>query len=161
MGGPKMAARFAFIMAQETKFKGVELVTKIFGHWPSFHDAEIKWLRLDVAGSESEDGPTLEFLMHCFEMTNEVSPEGFYVLKNHTSVHFRFHQVRDVKLSGFTKQNAIFSLEINEQSDPTWEQRDFEISIEASSGLGGTFHSPFPEILSATSCDAKGNVLTM
>lgn len=27
-----------------------ELVTRIFGKWPSFHDAEVVWLRLDREG---------------------------------------------------------------------------------------------------------------
>lgn len=144
-------------MAHEVKFKGVELVTKIFGYWPSFHDAEIKWLHLDITDdAETGTGPTLEFQIHCFEITNKVSPTGFLILDKHTLVHFRFRQITNLELSEFNRQNAIFGLSIIDESNPTWEQRYFKTVIESASGLGGSFHSPFPEILSAVLCDGDG-----
>jgi hypothetical protein len=146
-------------MEKELKFPGVELVTKIFGYWPSFHDAEIKWLKLDRKDTEGSFGPTLEFAIHCFEITNKVSPSGFCVLEKHTLVHFRFRQVTDLNLRDFNQQNAIFGLQIKDESDPSWEERFFKICIEPAFGLNGSFHSRCPEILSAVSCDEKGEAL--
>jgi Immunity protein 50 len=154
-----MGRLFYFEMEKLLKFPGVELITKVFGYWPSFHDAEIKWLRLDITDSEGGIGPMLEFAIHCFEITDKVSPSGFCVLEKHTLVHFRFRQVSDLDLHGFTNQNAIFGLEIEDESNPTWEDQFFKISIVASSGLGGSFHSRFPEILSAIPCNQKGEPL--
>lgn len=80
---------------------GVEKVVEIFGHWPSFHDAEIMWLRLDRRDGEGGAGPVLEFAVHCFEMTDQVAPSGHYVLGKHTLVHFRFREVSDLRIEEF------------------------------------------------------------
>jgi immunity protein 50 of polymorphic toxin system len=156
-----MDARFCFLDVKALpKFKGVELVTEIFGCWPMFHDAEIKWLRLDVADPDGGTGPTLEFMLHCFEMTNKISPSGHYVLEKHTLVHFRFREVGESHLTGFNSQNVIFGLNINEESHPNEEKGlNFKVSIEASYGLSGHFYSPLPEVLSAIPCDQNGNRL--
>ena len=58
-----------------------ERLTRIFGDWPSFHDAEVTRLVLDRSGP---DGLTLDLEIHVFEATSEVDPAGFYVLENHT-----------------------------------------------------------------------------
>jgi len=140
-------------------FPGVEQVTDIFGCWPSFHDAEIKWLRLDTRDTEGGSGPVLEFAVHCFEMTDQVAPSGFFVLRKHTLVHFRFREFADLRLEEFNQQNAIFGLDIADESDPTWERHFFRVSINPSYGLGGGFHTFCPEIVSAIPCDEKGEPL--
>jgi hypothetical protein len=79
-------------MTQELKFPGMELVTKIFGYWPSFHDAEIKWLKMESANANGSD-PTLEFVIHCWEMTNKVSSSGCFINEKNTLVHFQFGEI--------------------------------------------------------------------
>lgn len=55
-----------------------ELVTEIFGEWPSFHDAEVVSLRLDRQGEGGgEDGPTLDAAIHVWRTTEEVDPRGY------------------------------------------------------------------------------------
>jgi hypothetical protein len=70
-----------------TRIKNEKALTDIFGRWPSFHDAEIISIYLDRSG---QDGPSLEAKIHLFEMTNRVDAKGYYVLKNHILVTFRF-----------------------------------------------------------------------
>ena len=102
-------------------------------------------------------GPTLEFAIHCFEMTNEIAPSGCYVLRKHTLIRFRFREVSNVKLEEFNQQNAIFGLEIEDESDPSWERRPyFKVNIDPSYGIGGSFHTLRPEVVSATPCDEHG-----
>ena len=147
-------------MAKELKFPGVELATQIFGCWPSLHDAEIRWLKMDRAGIEDEHGPTVEFLIHCFEMTKKISSSGHFTLEKHTLVHFRFRKVNDLHLRDFNQQNAIFGLQIEDESDPSWEERFFKTKIEGSFGIYGSFHSRSVEILSAIPCDENGEPIT-
>ncbi len=139
------------------KISGVEKIIEIFGYWPSFHDAEVKWLRLDrCGGTEGDVGPVLEFAIHCFEITNQVAPSGHCVLGKHTLVHFRFREVTDLRIEEFNQQNAIFGLEIVDESDTTWERHYFKVSIEPAFGIGGSFHSVCPEVLSAVPCNERG-----
>jgi hypothetical protein len=141
------------------KFSGVERVTEIFGYWPSFHDAEVKWLRLHRHDLNGSVGPVLEFEIHCFEITNEVAPSGFYILRKHTLVHFRFCEVTDLQLGEFNRQNAIFALEITNEADPSWERPYFRVTLDPSFGLSASFHTVHPEVVSVKPCDEKGEPL--
>jgi immunity protein 50 of polymorphic toxin system len=76
-------------------FENSALLESIFGRWPSFHDAEVLRVVLDRSGDE---GPTLEAAIHVFEMTPDVDPKGYYVLKNHTEVTSAFPLI--VRTSG-------------------------------------------------------------
>jgi hypothetical protein len=143
-------------MTTTPQFPGVEQVIEIFGYWPSFHDAEIKWMRLDRCDPDGGVGAVLEFVIHCFEMTEEVAPSGHYVLRKHTLIHFRFREVTDLRLEEFNHQNAIFGLDITDEADESWERSYFRVSIDPSFGVGGSFHTVYPEVVSATPCDEKG-----
>ena len=63
-----------------------ELVTRIFGRWPSFHDAEVLSVRLDRGVNGEADEPSLEAAIHVFQMTAEIDSRGYYVRKNNTVV---------------------------------------------------------------------------
>src|SRR5579871_2051209 len=66
-----------------------EALTRIFGDWPSFHDAEVLSLVLGRHGIEDRPGPTLEARIHVFQMTGEVDERGYFRLGNHTLVVLR------------------------------------------------------------------------
>ena len=149
-------ARKQVAMTTIPKFPGVEQVIEIFGRWPSFHDAEIKWLRLERRAPDGGTGPVLEFAIHCFEMTDQVAPSGHCVLRKHTLIHFRFREVTDLRIEEFNQQNAIFGLEIADESDASWERPYFKVTIEPSFGIGGGFHTVYPEVVSVIPCDERG-----
>lgn len=135
---------------------GREKLTSIFGYWPSFHDAEVVWLRLDRGSADDSCGATVDAMIHAFEMTSEVGSDGSYVLRNHTLVHFCFRDVVELELSGFNHQNALQGLTITDLRERQWEHIHFEISIDPAFGVGGSLQCHEVEILSAIPCDKNG-----
>ena len=63
---------------------------------------------------EGEGSPYLEAKIHLFESTKEVDSKGFYVLKNHTLVTFRFTCISLEYLKWFNHQNVLSHLDISE-----------------------------------------------
>lgn len=140
------------------RINGADKLIRVFGYWPSFHDAEIVWLRLDREPVlEGLFGPTLETLIHTFEITSEVGRDGTYVLRHHVLAHFRFHQVADLKMEDFNHQNVMFGLSITDIRERQMETIDFEVTLSSSFGLCGSFHCKRVELMEVTPCskDAK------
>ena len=94
--------------------KNSKRITDIFGYWPTFHDAEIHSFCLSVAGGQpwltDSDSPVLDLHVYVFEMTKEVSAEGYFVLAKHTLPHLRFRNVEGLSVSQFSHQNCIFEM---------------------------------------------------
>jgi hypothetical protein len=95
-----------------------------FGHWPSFHDAEIVSLHLNRSGSSS-------LRVHTWETTKDVDEKGYFVLAKHVVVEFLMETVSDLNLAGFNHQNVIFGLGI-EKADSR-----FRLSLDDCYGLAG------------------------
>tara|TARA_B100000614_G_scaffold256097_1_gene274124 strand:- start:47 stop:508 length:462 start_codon:yes stop_codon:yes gene_type:complete len=138
-------------------FKGGSKVTDAFGYFPTFHDAEVIWVTLNRNSSPGVEWPvpTLEFLLHGWEMTSEVNEKGFYVLTKHHLVHFKFSGIDHMNLQHFNHQNAIFELSITEIEKPT-DHAKLEVQISHAHGLNGAFRAVSGEVLSVTPCDADG-----
>jgi tRNA(adenine34) deaminase len=147
-----------------------EKILNIFGYWPSFHDAEIHALNLDIADEEpwepGSESPTLEMLIHVFEMTKDLTPEGYFVLKNHTLTRLRFRNVQDLQLSEFGYQNCIFELVFG--TEPMRYPRGggpadgpppnlLTVKIDSSVGLCGEFKCSSAEVVSVEPCDESGH----
>jgi hypothetical protein len=88
-------------------------VTAVFGHWPSFHDAEV----LRIGLQRAPGAATLEATVHVFDTTSEVDKRGTYVTTNHSLVTLRFSGLRLHCIKWFNHQNAIDELEILHASD--------------------------------------------
>ena len=147
--------------------KGSEKITGTFGYWPPFHDAEILEVRMTVADGEpwvpGSESQVMEMKMHLFEMTKDVTPDGFLVLTNHTLAHLRFANVENLELSGFWHQNCIFDLEFGTvavsypRNHPSGKPASLlTVRIHASVGLTGGFHCRLAEVVSAEPCDERG-----
>src|SRR4051812_30983612 len=89
---------------------GAEKPIAVFGRWPSFHDAEVLRLSLDRRSPTGECEPTLDAIVHTWEMTSEIDPAGHYMMRNHVLVHLRFLGIDELKLDGFNAQNVLFAL---------------------------------------------------
>ena len=113
-----------------------EQLTRIFGRWPSFHDAEIHRMVLDRDGPDS---PTIELSIHTWRMTADTDARGYYVLKDHTMVTLRFTRVELVELSGFNGQNSLFDLQISDIEPEQNDGRRCRVAMSSSYGLGGLF----------------------
>jgi hypothetical protein len=133
-----------------------ERLISIFGRWPSFHDAEVVWLRLDRRATALGDGPTVEALIHAFEMTSEVNPAGYYVLQNHVLVHLRFSRVVESILDGFNLQNALNGLSIEDITHRQMERLNFEVTLDAAFGLEASFQCEGVEVVDVEPCDSAG-----
>ncbi|MBK7393532.1 MAG: hypothetical protein IPI64_09580 [Chloracidobacterium sp.] len=137
----------------EKKIEGIELLTDIFGRFPSFHDAEVVSLKMDRGDHESL--PSLELAIHVFEMTSEVVDKR-YVLKNHTLVTFVFQEIVDVEFEGFNHQNVLQDLSIQDIRHRQLESIKFEVTIPGIYGLDGKFMCRSIKVLSAGPFPLKG-----
>jgi hypothetical protein len=117
---------------------GAELVTAIFGYWPSFHDAEVVRMALERTGNY-ETGPTLLADVHTFEMTPDIDAQGRYVLRHHTLVSLRFDGVQDLELNSFNNQNAVSGIAFTEIGSPALPEPSYEIVFEGAHGVEATF----------------------
>lgn len=120
------------------KIQNRELLTEIFGSWPSFHDAEILSIQLDRGG---EDGPSLTAVIHLWRMTNEVDANGYIVCKNYTLATLRFGHILLEMLNGFNHQNVLSELSIS-TIDSNISENDhcsFGILMETSYGCQAMF----------------------
>jgi hypothetical protein len=138
------------------RIAGAEKLIAVFGHWPSFHDAEVVWMNLDRRPHGEGYGPTLEALVHAFEMTSEVSPDGYYVSRHHSLVHLRFRHVLGLRLEDFNFQNVLFGLGISELRERRWEHMQFQVQFDSSHGVEASFQCHAVEVVSVTACNKDG-----
>jgi hypothetical protein len=116
-------------------FEHADRLTQIFGAWPSFHDAEVLGVQLARGGT---DGPTCEARIHLFERTSEVDAAGFFVLRHHTEVTFRFTGVSLEGMAGINEQNVLEDLVITELDPAANRGRCWRVELVPSYGLGAT-----------------------
>lgn len=136
--------------------KNSEKLTSVFGRWPSFHDAEVIWLRLDGKATSLGDGPTIETLIHTFEMTSEVNAAGFYVLRNHVLVHLRFSRVMETILEGFDHEHVLMGLSIKDIRPRPMERLNFEVKLDPVYGPEASFQCQDIEVVDVKFCDSDG-----
>ena len=137
-----------------------ELVIEAFGYWPSLHDAEVFWIKLERL-NETYKGyfsPNIEFEIHGWEMTSEVTEKGFYKLHKHHLIHFKFEDVFDVEFDGFNHQNAILGLGITAESQTEAVITPIKVTFDPAYGLGGEFKAYKGAVLRVRPCDENGNI---
>src|SRR6266700_8177774 len=116
-----------------------EKLTRLFGGWPSFHDAEILELHLDRGHVEPEKNlhefPSLTLKIHLWEMTKEVDQNGYFILLNHTLATLKFSDLDRLNVAGFNHQNVIMDMEIVRRERTDGPSPYFEIEIAPAFGL--------------------------
>ena len=137
---------------------GAEQLVSIFGYWPTFHDAEVLWMRLDRRpAGEGDYGPTLEALVHAFEMTPEVGSDGHYVLRHHVLVHLRFQEVVELRLDGFNHQNALMGLTFTDLRDGQMERVKWAVRFDSAFGADASFQCLAVEVVNVAPCSKAGD----
>lgn len=126
--------------------ENAEMLTRIFGRWPTFHDAEVVRIALDRSGPA---GPTLDATVHVWEMTPDVNPSGQYILRKHTLVTLRFHAIDELELSGFNHQNVLNDLAIEPADPESGGRRAIAVATPTSFGVSTTFRCKRCEVLRA------------
>jgi hypothetical protein len=118
-------------------------IVSVFGHWPSFHDAEV--LGLEIARRFNEPpGPSLVVQIHVFSMTNEVDDRGYFVCKNHSTVALKFGGIDELELDGFNHQNALSGLVIASSGS----EGLFDVHFDPAYGMESRFKCRTIEVLS-------------
>ena len=126
--------------------ENAESLTKVFGQWPSFHDAEVIRVVLDRSGAR---GPTLEATIHVFEGTDALDAAGRYISKNDTEVTFGFTGVALLELDSFNSQNVLGSLDIAELRPDDHDGRRFHIELRSVDGVDARFECETATVTSA------------
>lgn len=100
---------------------GTAAVVRWFGCWPSFHDAEIIYLKL------AREGPPVL----------RVYP---YFPERPAAVDFFLEEVTDLELADFSNQNVISSLDVDVVVDQT-EEKKVRLTLGPCYGLAGRIDS--------------------
>lgn len=91
-----------------------QLLTSIFGHWPSFHDAEVVELSLWRGDVKPDAGkyifPVLTAKLILAEIVPRAEDETKLDLLPRARVTLRFRDVDDLNLQGFNHCNQIVGL---------------------------------------------------
>ena len=144
-------------MGIEEQIAGAGKLTSVFGCWPTFHDAEVRWISLRRDPLAGGAGPEVETLIQTFEITREVGPDGYLVLRDHVLVHLRFHECGRVNLEGFNHQNALLELEIHDVRDRQLKDTNLSVQFVAAHGVEAHIECRALECVSVTPCDEEGN----
>jgi len=126
-----------------------KLVTDWFGHWPSFHDAEVLSMHLDRKPLETRPGPSFVVRLHAFEMTPEVDERGYYKLTKHAIITLQFGGVDEISLDGFNCQNAVWQLDFAEVVNQD-KQPALGVSLSSSFGVRCDFRCTLAGVESIT-----------
>ena len=90
-----------------------ERLSDLFGHWPDFHDAEIRALRLASPGRAPA---ALELDVDVAEMSREVDERGYFKPRQRCSATLRFEDVVGASLTDFGLQNVLDAIVVTELS---------------------------------------------
>jgi len=96
---------------QPPDIPGADSVVEWFGHWPSFHDAEVLELELRRSGVS-------HLRIHAWNTSNETYLEDgkeYCVLEKHAIVTFDFEGLVGLDLGEFNEQNVLGSPYVDRQ----------------------------------------------
>ena len=118
-----------------------QIVLSVFRAWPSFHDGEVLRLLLDRT-RRSDAGafvPSIELWVRGWNMTRDVTEQGFYRLENDSVVHLLFEGVSDVELDGLNHQNVLSGLDLEALSAEDGNAPTLAVELNHCYGLSGGF----------------------
>ena len=104
---------------------GAKELLEWFGHWTSFHDAEVLSMEFNRTGSS-------KIRVHTFQITDQVDSRGYSILEKHCIVTFWLDEIVALELAHFNHQNAILGLDLSN------EDGHFVITFDPAHGVEGT-----------------------
>jgi hypothetical protein len=147
----------------ESLIVGSEKLTKVFGYWPSFHDAEVLELHFDRGDIQTDKGiykfPVLSLKIHVWELTKEVDSKGYLVLRHHMVTTLKFCDVSDCQMQGFNHQNAMMELALYSHQRTEGPSPYFAVELEPAFGLGASFKCLRIEVVDAVPCSENGKAI--
>ena len=123
-----------------------DLLAALFGHWPNFHDGEIRQLRIDATHHR---GPSVEIDLEVAEMSPDVDARGYYKDRQRARTTLRFENVGSLRLEGIYSQNVLGELRIEPAGpedfdevlgadDPSGRRR-YRVDWPSALGMAGSF----------------------
>ena len=144
--------------ADYSEIENANLLVEAFGYWPRFHDAELFSFNLSrgslLPEKDSWEFPSIEARLHVFEMTSDVTPDGYFILHKHHLVDFRFEGVEDLHLEGFNHQNVLLGLEFRPIDG---SPQRFEVFFDSAFGADAKFSCSRIVITGLAPCGPKGS----
>lgn len=123
---------------------GVDRVIAAFGCWPTFHDAEVLWMRFDRrAQSDVSYGPSMETLIHVVE-------------GHHALIHLRFQEVVQLQLKWFNFQNLLHGLLLMDARDWQLRRVRWDVRFESTFDINASFQCYEVEVVSVVPCNKSG-----
>lgn len=107
-----------------TKLPGAQELIDWFGHWPSFHDAEVINIELSREGAS-------KLRIHYFRTTNRINKSGHYIAERHAIVSFIMEDIAQLQLNDFNEQNVLSSISV------TPVETEYEIILGCCYGVSG------------------------
>jgi hypothetical protein len=139
-------------MTVPARIIGADRLVERFGHWPSFHDAEV--LRTTL-GSHGVSGPVAELLVHTWTMTDAVDANGYYVLEKHTLVRFIFEQLASCEMTDHHKGAVLLGIDF--EPETVNDREAIRVTFDPCMGFGGTLTCGRVVLADVTACDAGGH----
>jgi len=133
-------------MEVPTYIRNHEAVVSFFGRWPLFHDA--------VVLAYEKEADSISFTLHSWLMTDQVDEKGYFILRNHALISFRFGGLHDVQMDAFGSGNILFGLEFSPCSAPAL----FHVQLDSVMGMSGTFSASSGEVVSVIPCTSDGKL---
>ena len=123
---------------------GAERVLNAFGYWPSFHDASLCEFVHAPEGAGS-----IELALHVFEMTCELDDAGYFRLKKHHLVRFRFDGISGAAFGRIIAENVLFELGFSRDPAPGGR---FKVTLDSAMGsdCGGHFYATAGQVVEVT-----------
>jgi len=77
--------------------------------------------------------------VHVFETTEDVGPDGGFVLLHHGLVSFRFGGIDQLRIEGWNHQNVLMDLQIKDVRSRQLDGLFYEICFDGSVGVHAEF----------------------
>jgi hypothetical protein len=126
---------------------GNEKLVGWFGYWPSFHDAEILWIKMQRSIPIRADGVSIDLGVHFWEVHDRE-------LRENCLIQFFFDDCKEIQLDGFDFQNVLYELRLKLGGAGSYKH--LKVTLDSSTGLQGNFKCDHVEILNITPCDKDG-----
>ena len=93
-------------------------------------------------------------------MTKEVNARGHFGSRHNVIVHFRFHDVVELELTGFNSQNTLAGISIKDVRGRQMEHIRIQADFCGHDESNVQFQSLSAEVVEAIPCDEHGRVVT-
>jgi hypothetical protein len=119
-----------------------DLLIQRLGAWPSFHDAEVRRLRLDA------DGTTLATDIFVFATDGTTDAAGYFRRLHPTIVTLEFSGIEALRIDDWNSQNVLAALAVSPSAGDL-----FDVDMQSVFGVSATFRCQAARVLQVIPVD--------